>query len=170
MSRARNSSALHSDRTTIPNGLRVMVETVNRRIPVLERSLLFGTPLPPLFAQNLENKRFILAPRARSLSLKELHAKSREHWSYGPGASGSRPSLEVGQGLEATPSPGYQIVKELDYLADNVSCSRLSEIGHAVNEKALRNWELGRPPGLEKPARPGALSGTGEGDEVTSCG
>ena len=28
-----------------------------------------------------------------------------------------------------------QIVKELDYLADNVSCTRLSDFGAAVNDK-----------------------------------
>jgi len=29
-----------------------------------------------------------------------------------------------------------QIVKDLDYLADNVSCSRLSDLRHAVNDKS----------------------------------
>jgi hypothetical protein len=41
-----------------------------------------GTP-SPLCLQNPENKRFILPLRARSLSFKDLHAKSREHGSYG---------------------------------------------------------------------------------------
>ena len=52
-------------------------------IPILGRSLLFGmgTPLPPLFLQNLEKKRFIRRLSARSLSLRDLHAKSREHGS-----------------------------------------------------------------------------------------
>jgi hypothetical protein len=40
---------------------------------------------PPslLCAQNLESKRFTFRPCARSLSLQELQAKSREHGSYG---------------------------------------------------------------------------------------
>jgi len=36
--------------------------------------------------------------------------------------------------LEARPCGG-QVVKDLDYLADNVSCNRLSELGRAVNDK-----------------------------------
>jgi hypothetical protein len=56
-----------------------------RAWPKLGRSLLFSTGYPPLpfEMQNLENKRFILPLCARSLSLQELHAKSREHGSYG---------------------------------------------------------------------------------------
>jgi hypothetical protein len=48
-------------------------------------SLLVGTGVPPLpvRVQNLENKGFIFSLCARSLSFKELHAKSREHGSYG---------------------------------------------------------------------------------------
>ena len=41
-----------------------------------------GYPLPPFIFQNLENTGFILRLYARSLSLKKLHAKSREHESY----------------------------------------------------------------------------------------
>ena len=57
----------------------------NGRVPVIGRSLPFGTQYPPspLLLQNLENKQVILRLRARSLSLKDLHAKSREHGSYG---------------------------------------------------------------------------------------
>ena len=52
--------------------------------PVLEQSLLFGTGYPPspLGLQNLENKRLKFSLCARSLSLQDLHAKSREHGSY----------------------------------------------------------------------------------------
>ena len=52
---------------------------------ILELSLLFGTGYPPSPSalQNLENKRFKILLCARSLSLKELYAKSREHRSYG---------------------------------------------------------------------------------------
>ena len=39
-------------------------------------------PLPPYFLQDLEKTTVILRLPARSLSLKELRAKSREHWSY----------------------------------------------------------------------------------------
>ena len=72
-------------------------------------SLLFstGTPLPPFVLQNLEKTRVILPLCARSLSLKELHAKSREHWSYGgrdvPFWNSAR---HLERGLEAAPSPG----------------------------------------------------------------
>jgi hypothetical protein len=44
--------------------------------------LVLGTPLP-CRVQNLENKRVKLSLCARSLSLQELHAKSRQHGSYG---------------------------------------------------------------------------------------
>jgi len=47
---------------------------------------LLDNPLPPFVLQNLGNKGVILPLCARSSSLKELHAKSREHWSYGRGA------------------------------------------------------------------------------------
>jgi hypothetical protein len=55
------------------------------------RALHFGTkftvwywvPLSPCRLQNLENKGLKLSLCARSLSLQELHAKSRQHGSYG---------------------------------------------------------------------------------------
>src|SRR5208282_4583713 len=57
--------------------------------------LVPGTP-PPLFGvQNLENKRLILRLCARSLSLKKLHAKSREHGSYGRCGPGRGSVLEL---------------------------------------------------------------------------
>src|SRR5208282_1800446 len=100
----------------------------NRRMSALfpyRESLLFTSsypPLPPLRLQNLENKRFILPLPARSLSLKDLYAKSREHWGYGGVAL---PFWEKG-GLPGTsfashtwfglplggPGLGGQIVKE----------------------------------------------------------
>jgi hypothetical protein len=54
------------------------VQSILLRIPALGGSLLSGTgyPSPLFFLQNLENKRFILSLCARSLSLKELEAKS----------------------------------------------------------------------------------------------
>ena len=61
-----------------------------------------GYPPPPLRAQNLKNKRFILSLCARSLSLQELHAKSREHRSYGRSTRcpGSRSGTCLGTGEE----------------------------------------------------------------------
>ena len=51
-------------------------------IPTLGWSLLFGTVYPlPLWLQNLERKRLKFRLCARSLSFKDLHAKSREHGS-----------------------------------------------------------------------------------------
>lgn len=44
--------------------------------------LVVGTP--PVRVQNLENKHLILRLGARSLSLKGLPAKSREHRTYEP--------------------------------------------------------------------------------------
>jgi hypothetical protein len=66
-------------------------------IPVLGWSLLFstGTPLP-LCLQNLENNGFVLRLCARSLSLQDLQAKSREHGSYGEAPRILGPVLELG--------------------------------------------------------------------------
>jgi|ERR1022692_2478037 hypothetical protein len=44
--------------------------------------LVLGTPLP-FRVQNIENKGFTFRLCARSLSLQELRAKSRQHRSYG---------------------------------------------------------------------------------------
>jgi hypothetical protein len=77
--------------------------------------LVLGYPLPPYSVQNLENKGSNLRLGARSLSLQELHAKSREHGSYGGRdglASHFGIHFELGRarhlerGLEATPAPG----------------------------------------------------------------
>jgi hypothetical protein len=53
-------------------------------LPRLEWSLPFNTgyPPPPASLQNLENKSVNLRLCARSLSFKDLHAKSRKHGSY----------------------------------------------------------------------------------------
>src|SRR5208282_3121850 len=91
--------------------------------------LLFGTPLPPVILQNPEKTRFILRLCARSLSLKELHAKSRQHGSYGWQAAvltvplelgwssiaASQPQIKtaVGDSALRKPRPGGQVVKDL---------------------------------------------------------
>ena len=91
--------------------------------------------------QNLENKRFILPLCARSLSLKDLHAKSREHGSYGGAARTLCPVLEPGRvqhlkrGMESHAIARVRLSKIGDYLPDNVSRPRLSGLGHAVNDK-----------------------------------
>ena len=56
-----------------------------------------------------------------------------------------RPILELGpvrhleRDLVPRPSPGVELSKIYDYLADNVSISSLSDMVFAVNEKRLRN-------------------------------
>jgi len=87
--------------------------------PTLGRSLLFsiGAPLPPVAAQNLENKRFILRLCARSLSLKELHAKSREHGSYGRGSIPIWESAGIlGAGFRSHALAGIRLSKIAHYL------------------------------------------------------
>ncbi len=54
-------------------------------VPIWECYQLVLVPPSPVGLQNLENKGLILRLCARSLSSKELHAKSREHWSYAGG-------------------------------------------------------------------------------------
>ena len=91
--------------------------------------------------QNLENKGVILPLRARSLGLKDLHAKSREHETYGRTRLVLRPNLELARvrrserRLEATAISWVRLSKIDDYLVDNVRCNRLSDLGHAVNDK-----------------------------------
>ena len=60
------------------------------------RILLEEYPLPPFILQNLEKTRFILRLSARSLSLKNLYAKSREHGSYELGTDRLHPILRFG--------------------------------------------------------------------------
>ena len=54
---------------------------------------LAWVPPSPFCAQNPENKDFNFRPYARSLSLQELYAKSRDHGSYGREATSLRPVL-----------------------------------------------------------------------------
>jgi len=85
-----------------------------------------------------------LSPCARSLSLKQLRAKSREHetygcgiipfWETGPLASQVfYPRRDSSAGTLDGTEAGGQIVKDLVFLVDNVSHSRLSGWKHAVN-------------------------------------
>jgi hypothetical protein len=83
----------------------------------------WGIPPPPLVFQNLENKRFILSLCARSLSLKELRAKSREHGSYGcqSGCPGSLLELgwRRGDGMEValgSDCQGTAVILQIMYL------------------------------------------------------
>jgi hypothetical protein len=100
--------------------------------------------------QNLENKRFILPLCARSLSFKDLHAKSREHASYGGRRTdlmsrfGTGRAQHLKRGMESHAITRVRLSKIGDYLPDNVSCLRLSGLGHAVNDKtaeASLQWE-----------------------------
>jgi hypothetical protein len=101
-------------------------------------SLLFGTGYPsPVSLQNPENKGSILRLCARSLSLQELRAKSGEHWSYG---GREVPFWNRTDSLERG-SPRSRVVTRVklskieDYLADNVSCSSLSDSKYMVDDK-----------------------------------
>ena len=112
-----------------------------------------GTPLPPLILQNLENKRFISPLGAKSLSLQDLYAKSREHGSYGgrerifSSHSGTEKCSPLGMGLEAILA-WVKLSKTEYYLSGNVPCIRLSALGHAVNDKAWFGLRfLGTVPG-----------------------
>ena len=94
------------------------------------------TPPPsPCWPQNLENKRFRFLLCARSLSFKELHAKSREH-----GTCGWQRWLAVpfrndrcglcghsGRGGPRAAPPAVRLSKIEDYLADNLCYFMLSE-------------------------------------------
>ena len=105
-------------------------------LPLWDR-VYYMVPPPPCL-QNPENKRFILPLRARSLNFKDLHAKSREHGSYGGDDVILSPISELEQldrGLEAT-QPWVRLSKIDDYLTDNEGSSILSGLGHTVNDKA----------------------------------
>jgi len=111
--------------------------------------------------QNLGNKRFTSPPCARSLSLKELRAKSREHGSYAWGATVLRPISELAE--TAAPSLRSRLSKIDDYLSDNISCIRLSDTGDGVNDKAGCGTEkLGNQSRFSETADPEAW-GTREG-------
>ena len=87
-----------------------------------------GTPPPPFISQNLEKTRFILRLSARSLSLKELHAESREHWSYGGARRPILKSRDAFAGSRSRASTWVRLSKINDYLVDNVRCDRLSDV------------------------------------------
>jgi hypothetical protein len=83
----------------------------------------YRVPPPPYAMQNLENKRYILRLCARSLSLQELHAKSREHGSYG---DADRPgSAILGLNVDRTIA-GVRLSKTGHYPVDNAIQLRLS--------------------------------------------
>ena len=112
-----------------------------RRFPNWEVYCLVPVPPPPFILQNLEKTRVILPLCARSLSLKELRAKSREHWSYGGRDVplwNKRTSL--GRGSRSC-AAWVRLSKIDDYLVDNVCCSRLSDLEVVVNDKTPRGIE-----------------------------
>jgi hypothetical protein len=92
--------------------------------------LVLGTPPSPCCVQNIENMRVILRLCARSLSLKELRAKSRQHGSY----SVRRPGTESRFGTwRCTCGSDCQ---RTYYPTDNVAGYRLSYCPGPVNEKS----------------------------------
>ena|SRR5580693_4570170 len=79
-------------------------------------------PPSPCWLQNLVNKRFKFCPCARSLSLQELHAKSRQHGTYPWRPWPALPDL--GLGLKGRERAGEhqraRFSKITYYLKDNV--------------------------------------------------
>jgi len=108
------------------------VRSARPRFPVMRRSLLFsirGDPPSPFCLQNLENKASNSRLYARSLSLQELRAKSREHWSY---VGATVPLWNQANLLEASIHKVHGVAevrlsKINYYLFDNVSCTRLAD-------------------------------------------
>jgi hypothetical protein len=108
----------------------------------------------PYAVQNLENKGSNFSLRARSLSLRELHAKSREHGSYGwhVGARGPfwnwRRSKSAAQGcfggsaFAARPrsrAVAWVRLSKTDYYrVDNIFLFRLSNLKHSVKPRNRR--------------------------------
>ena len=99
-----------------------------------------GTPPPPLILQNLGNKGVILPLCARSLSLKELHAKSREHGGCADAKGVLRPILAP-QLLRRSGSYALARVKlsKIAYYRIDNNCNKYYLIvKRAVNSKKAR--------------------------------
>src|SRR5271166_1828251 len=69
----------HSVRPAMPPGVALLPGS----FPYWEFTIWYRVPPSPFWLQNLENNGSILGLCARSLSLQELQAKSREHGSCG---------------------------------------------------------------------------------------
>jgi hypothetical protein len=144
--------------------------------------LVPAPPLPPFCLQNLENKRVKFRLWARSLSLEELHAKSREHGSYGGceavgpvrfGTASWNWGLDIGRRRIGCFPRGWadsslgqpkkrrtawlRLSKIEYYLVDNVSRLRLSDVKHSVNGKARLG--SGSPKGGTAAALPRTIRG-----------
>jgi hypothetical protein len=78
-----------------------------------------GTP-PPCAVQNLENKRSKFRLCARSLSLQELHAKSREHGSYGWGVEGRGSVLELRLEWQPAEAGRFRLSPGSDYQRSSI--------------------------------------------------
>src|ERR1700730_2712854 len=88
--------------------------------------LVLGTP-SPFGLQNLENKRSLLRLCARSLSLQELRAKSREHRSYAGGdVLRDKGRHSRSSGLQVAAVAWVRLSKNEYYLVDNVRSTSLS--------------------------------------------
>jgi hypothetical protein len=98
-----------------------------------EFTVWYRYPPPPFRVQNLENKRSNLRLCTRSLSLEELHAKSREHESY----DGRTTRFASHFGTKGRSIAWVRLSKIKNYLIDNVCCNRLSYKRHAVNDKGF---------------------------------
>ena len=87
---------------------------------------------------------------ARSLSLKELYAKSREQGSYQQSRAYDRAILGPATPPlgSAEPAHRFRLSKILDYLLDNLYSIRLSEVGWGSQEQSVaedcRRERLGR--------------------------
>jgi|HubBroStandDraft_2_1064218.scaffolds.fasta_scaffold23438_3 hypothetical protein len=95
-------------------------------------------PPSPCWLQNLVNKRFKFCPCARSLSLQELHAKSRQHGTYPWRPWPALPDL--GLGLKGRERAGEhqraRFSKITYYLKDNVMVIHIIHLERrSVNKK-----------------------------------
>jgi hypothetical protein len=104
-------------------------------------TIWYRVPPSPLCPQNLDSKRHKFRICARSLSFKELHAKSREHGSYADGVEARGSNLGTRLYSAATQSWSLSLLREPDCQRPGIILqimyrdSRLSVLQHAVNKK-----------------------------------
>jgi hypothetical protein len=104
-------------------------------------TIWYRVPPSPLCPQNPESKRHKFRLCARSLSFKELHAKSREHGSYADGVEARGSNLGTRLYSAGTQSRSLSLLREPDCQRPGIILqimyrdSRLSVLQDAVNKK-----------------------------------